>query len=53
LGRKTIGFDKQYETVILQRRGQRVEPPKHWTAAQVELQEQRITLFECALGFIC
>ena len=41
LGRQTIGFDKQYETVLLQRGGRRVEPPKHWTPAQVELQEQR------------
>ena len=41
LGRKPMGFEKQYETVILQRRGQRVEPPECWTKEQVELQEQR------------
>ena len=41
LGRTKIGFGGQVKPMILQRGGARVEPPKHWTQAQVELQEQR------------
>ena len=31
LGVEEIGPPKQRETVILQRKGTRVEPPKHWS----------------------
>ena len=41
LGVDEIGPPKQRETVILQRKGTRVEPPKHWSREQVQLQEQR------------
>lgn len=36
-----MGFEGHYELMLLQRKGKAREPPKHWTQAQVELQEMR------------
>ena len=51
LGVEEIGPPQQRETMILQRKGTRVEPPKHWSREQVELQEQRdLVLMSRAAG---
>ena len=42
MGRREIGFPQQVEKPkLVQRRGVDLAPPKHWTQAQVEEQEER------------